>query len=1019
MEDSSNNNNNKDYNNDIISDTKKKDVLDNQKPITFYSENKFDIKSYGVQSIMYTDICFFNTTQHKYVFNTFSNKLIKRNLTNNSKQELKLGDNILSCLCENYSYIAVANYFGSIFLVNKETFIQEATIHIDCCNYVNHISISEDNAYIAFHCNDYENIIDNGILCLISINKNNNSITEKNEDCNKQEENSIIELKLISILIGSYVFPKFINKSLSNNNNIQLIKVLKENQNFKHEIIIVEIEKTINSNINSEFIVRQNTLLEVNKEENKLEVSFIRYYNNLMFILYSKKEFEIYCFNDEYSEVKLYKEFLFNIKGSTRSFTIYNQYILMCFDSEILFFIEYKKENEQINLFDINANTDGKEEERNKVIISNLDIENKVFIDNLVSICCTFIIENTTCLDDTIRLWFINERGIFAYEINLLDILKENKQQKRNSKEIIQFTNDLLEVKNSLNHLDTNNIDGSKEATSITPNDNNYNPVKLIFKEEPFLKLTGCGLSFNSENTYLAIGDLASNLVIFSVEEEKVFKITKLEYSIRSLVFANYINFQDPLYLEKEQYGIVYIGLMAGGGLYSYDCVEDNLKLEVRLKGTITCLKVFSKDKYFLIAGTTKGNVNLFEIDESQELILIFSFYTHEPNLFCNMNRFGSLPFYSEIWNITVNPFSKILDVLEESLVDNVMKENITNTIDGFKAKVNRDFSHLSIHDFSIAKESCSLDNLNNTNKKDNVVETNSINKKTTIKTECDLKITCNNDICKDSYVKQVLTKRKLKKSIISNNNSYTEFFFATVSEDQSVKVFSYETNNNPHLLFHDHRHLLASTCVSWKNMKILNKNTNKIVDIELLSSCSDDRTINVYLLKNRNLELLDLLDNIKSNNTQDVTALNPFIYLCSLNTWDYINRWHTITYSDMEEDGNKIACVTQNGYLVVWEVELRSESEEKNEKFYFKSKQENNQMHYPLNKNFNEKPLLFKSTDALDKIGNEQSSQLYFHFDVIYFGKVNFGGIEGLHWNKNKLAFVGSDLSVNIITFK
>jgi WD40 repeat protein len=98
--------------------------------------------------------------------------------------------------------------------------------------------------------------------------------------------------------------------------------------------------------------------------------------------------------------------------------------------------------------------------------------------------------------------------------------------------------------------------------------------------------------------------------------------------------------------------------------------------------------------------------------------------------------------------------------------------------------------------------------------------------------------------------------------------------------------VWSFKPGFNPVLLSELRGHTLAVTSVDWKRMK-----DGK----EYLVSCSDDDYVRVY------------------DPTDD-----KFDLLFTLET-KFIKEWHTLTYMALEEDGEHLVCVSENGYLFVW----------------------------------------------------------------------------------------------------
>lgn len=65
----------------------------------------------------------------------------------------------------------------------------------------------------------------------------------------------------------------------------------------------------------------------------------------------------------------------------------------------------------------------------------------------------------------------------------------------------------------------------------------------------------------------------------------------------------------------------------------------------------------------------------------------------------------------------------------------------------------------------------------------------------------------------------------------------------------------------------------------------------------EYLVSCSDDKFIRIYTTENDKYELVYDIDT------------------------SFISDWHTLTYLCMEENGDHIAVVSENGYLFVLDI--------------------------------------------------------------------------------------------------
>ena len=116
--------------------------------------------------------------------------------------------------------------------------------------------------------------------------------------------------------------------------------------------------------------------------------------------------------------------------------------------------------------------------------------------------------------------------------------------------------------------------------------------------------------------------------------------------------------------------------------------------------------------------------------------------------------------------------------------------------------------------------------------------------------------------------------------------------FLASGSEDQSVKVWN---ASDCSLITTLPKHKRAVTGVRWERIQEISVNGNSLS--EILVSCSDDETLRVY-------------------NTRTWENILEVTTSC-------IQEWHTITYTAIEKDGYRVACVTQNGFLFV--IDLRS----------------------------------------------------------------------------------------------
>lgn len=109
-----------------------------------------------------------------------------------------------------------------------------------------------------------------------------------------------------------------------------------------------------------------------------------------------------------------------------------------------------------------------------------------------------------------------------------------------------------------------------------------------------------------------------------------------------------------------------------------------------------------------------------------------------------------------------------------------------------------------------------------------------------------------------------------------------------TSSEDQTCRVWKIENGHNPVLIKDLTGHTLAVTSIDWKRLSN---------GREYFVSCSDDRQVRVY----------------------DPTG-DRFDLLFTLET-TFITDWHTLTYCSLEEGGEHLAIVSENGYLFVWDL--------------------------------------------------------------------------------------------------
>ena len=176
--------------------------------------------------------------------------------------------------------------------------------------------------------------------------------------------------------------------------------------------------------------------------------------------------------------------------------------------------------------------------------------------------------------------------------------------------------------------------------------------------------------------------------------------------------------------------------------------------------------------------------------------------------------------------------------------------------------------------------------------------------------------------------------------------------YFATCSEDQTCKIWKIleekeeDGKSKCECLDTLKGHTKAVTDVAWYKVHsdVLGQGFE---NHQLFASCSDDQRVRLY--------------------TVDLSGEDPiFEYFTYLNT-HYIEEWHTLTYMALEENGNRLAVVTQNGYLVIWDLKgCKSEDYQQN---------------------------------------------------VLFSRKIHTGSIEGLKWKNGKLVTISSDCTASMIS--
>ncbi|CAG9312029.1 unnamed protein product [Blepharisma stoltei] len=113
----------------------------------------------------------------------------------------------------------------------------------------------------------------------------------------------------------------------------------------------------------------------------------------------------------------------------------------------------------------------------------------------------------------------------------------------------------------------------------------------------------------------------------------------------------------------------------------------------------------------------------------------------------------------------------------------------------------------------------------------------------------------------------------------------------ATGSEDQTVNIWDWTSKN---MIIALPKHSKAVTGVRWLPISATSIKNAEICELFLTSS--DDQTMRIY-------------------DPKTWTLLHIF-------TTNFIREWHTITYAAIEENGKRVACVTQNGYLMIFHLE-------------------------------------------------------------------------------------------------
>ena len=142
--------------------------------------------------------------------------------------------------------------------------------------------------------------------------------------------------------------------------------------------------------------------------------------------------------------------------------------------------------------------------------------------------------------------------------------------------------------------------------------------------------------------------------------------------------------------------------------------------------------------------------------------------------------------------------------------------------------------------------------------------------------------------------------------SFLAQEINSENLYIITCSEDQSVKIWKIKLNIeknkilNNELIKEIKEHKFAVTCLDWT---CINEKGNKK---NILLTCSDDKTINIFDGSNEKFELI-----LKTNFEQCIRGFFTLTY-CSFN--------HINDENDFNEDNNLLCLGTQAGYLIIYD---------------------------------------------------------------------------------------------------
>ena len=141
----------------------------------------------------------------------------------------------------------------------------------------------------------------------------------------------------------------------------------------------------------------------------------------------------------------------------------------------------------------------------------------------------------------------------------------------------------------------------------------------------------------------------------------------------------------------------------------------------------------------------------------------------------------------------------------------------------------------------------------------------------------------------------EIWTFKVYEKSILNNiKEDNGNFYIATGSEDQTIKIFDISYKNSKEftnkLIKSIKNHKLAVTCID----------IGKRLNTEILISCSDDKTINIY------------------NILKDYELIYNYSFL------NKIHGFFTLTYLSLDNynENNNLLCIgCQNGFMIIFDI--------------------------------------------------------------------------------------------------